>query len=444
MTTRNPQAADDSDRGSALLMAIFVLVLLVGLGTALLFLGQNEMGMARSVNDEKVAFHLAEAGIEAGRMSLLATNGAGSFDDDLTAAAGADAALDLDPGSLAAVLDGDGVPTGVTGAGDDVPLRPLVALGSSNGGGYYTAFLTNDPAEGIANQADTNRRVMVTSIGVGPHRATEVAQAIIEPRQPLPIVPTAAMTFIGPPPSYDNGSSNAQDHVGTDCPLGGGIPGLYVPIVGTTNSAADDQVEADMNRPQNFHSGTLEGQDTIANLTDPSEPSMAQSGLPPIDPKWMDCNYIKDLVLNLIDDADYYCNRDNGTCTTPTGNAGDIVVIDGDATAGAFSAGLLLVTGELTYSGNDAWHGIVLVVGEGLLHRNGGGNGRNSGAMILANIDPTPDGPRADKSDWCSSGFGQSSFSVNGGGNSTIAYCSDDVTGNNPVRTYRVTDFLQR
>jgi hypothetical protein len=425
-------------------MAIFVLVLLVGLGTTLLFLGQNEMGLARSINDDKRAFHLAEAGIEAGRMSLLASNGAGSFSDDLAAAAGTDATLSLDPASLAAVLDSAGTPTGLTGAGDDVPLRPLVGLASSAAGGYYASFLTNDPAEGIANQTDLNRRVMITSIGIGPNRATEVAQAIIEPRQSLPTVPTAAMTFLGPPPAYDNGNSNAQDHTGTDCPLGGGIPNLYVPIVGTTNSASDAQVEDDMQRPENFNSGSLQGADTVADLTNPAEPALAQSGLAPIDPVWLDCDYVKQLVLDLIDDADYYCDTDGGSCTTPVGNAGDVVVIDGDATAGSFSAGLLLVTGELTYSGNDAWHGIVLVFGEGLLHRNGGGNGHNSGAVVLANIDPTPDGPRADKSDWCSSGFGETSFSVNGGGNSTISYCSDDVSANNPVRTYRVTDFLQR
>ena len=87
---------------------------------------------------------------------------------------------------------------------------------------------------------------------------------------------------------------------------------------------------------------------------------------------------------------------------------------------------------------------IVLVIGEGRLNRNGAGNGHNTGAVILANVDPSPGGLRADKSDWCNSGFGQTSFTVNGAGSSTISYCSDEVTQNNPVRTYPITDFLQR
>jgi hypothetical protein len=426
-----------------MLVAAFVLLLLVGLGSALLFLSQNELSMARSINDDKTAFHLAEAGIEAGRMSLLATNGSGSFDDDLAAAAGADVDLDLDPAILAATFAGD-VPSGITGSGDDVPLRPLVALAWSNAGGYYAAFLSNDPAEGIGNQDDLNRRVMITSIGIGPNRATEVAQAIIEPNQPLPTVPPAAMTFLGPPPIYDNGSSNAQAHTGEDCPLGGGIPGLYVPIIGTTSSSSQTQVETDMQKPDNFTSGSLSGIATVANLTDPGDPALAQCSLPPIDPNWLDCNYVKQLVLDLIAQADYYCNTDNASCSPPPGNSGDVVVIDGDAAAATFTSGLLVVTGELSANGGDAWQGIVLVLGEGIVHRNGGGGGHSTGAVVLANIDPTPDGPRADKTDWCSAGFGQTAFTVNGGGNSTISYCSDVVGDNNAVRTYRVTEFLQR
>ncbi len=40
----------------------------------------------------------------------------------------------------------------------------------------------------------------------------------------------------------------------------------------------------------------------------------------------------------------------------------------------------------------------------------GAGNFTPSGSMIVANIDPTPNGLNADKSDWCTAppdGFGQ-------------------------------------
>ncbi len=440
MPRRTVETDMSRERGSAILMAIVVVVILTGLGIALLFLGENELGMSRGSNDERAAFHLAEAGIETARMRLLDVNGAGSFDDDLLAAAGVDGALGVDPAAIRPSFDAQGAVDGLTGVGDDVAVQPLAALD----GGAYAAFLSNDPVEGIVSLNDSNRRVMLTGVGVARNGAWEVVQAIVEPTNPLPAVPMAAITMIGPPPTFDNGNSNAQSHTGQDCPLGGGIPNLYVPIVGATEAASKSEIQDDMNRPNNFVSGALTGEDTIADLTDPTDPAMAQSGLAPIDPAWTDCASVKSMVQGLIASADYYCNTDSGTCTTPVGNAGDIVVIDGDATAGSFSAGLLLVTGTLTYSGNDAWHGIVLVLGEGRLHRNGGGNGRNSGAVVIANVDPSPNGPRADKSDWCDNGFEPTSFTVNGAGSSTISYCSDDVTNNNPVGTYQVTEFLQR
>jgi len=432
-------------QGSAILLSIFVLVMLAGLGSALLFLSQNEVSMARSTNGEKTAFHLAEAAIEAGRMELFNLNGSDSVSDDLVTAAGLDTAISLDVEAIRPVIDSNGVPTGFNGVGDDEPILDITALNSSEAsGGFVAAFLTNDPAESITSTTDTNRRVMVTGVGVDSTGASEVVQAIVEPWRPLPSLPMSAMTMIGPPPAFDNGMSMAQQHYGADCPTGGGIPNLYVPIVGLTNDTAEGQVEADMNRPTKFDSGTLEGADTIANLNDPTDPAMAQSSLPPIDSAWTDCTNLKLLVDQLIADADYYCDTDSGTCTTPVGAAGQVVVIDGDAVAGAFDAGLLLVTGELTYDGMSHWDGIVLVIGEGSMFRNGGGNGHNSGAVIIANIDPSPSGTRADKSDWCNNGFEATSFNVTGNGTSTISYCSDDVELNNPVESYVVTDFLHR
>ena len=122
MSTRH---ARSDERGAAIVMALLVMVLLVGMGAALLLVGQNEMYMSRSTNNERAAFNLAEAGVEAARMSLLDTNGNGSFDDDLVAAAGSDGALNLDPGLLRAQFASDGSLSGLTGAGDDVPLMPL-------------------------------------------------------------------------------------------------------------------------------------------------------------------------------------------------------------------------------------------------------------------------------------------------------------------------------
>jgi hypothetical protein len=147
--------------------------------------------------------------------------------------------------------------------------------------------------------------------------------------------------------------------------------------------------------------------------------------------------------------ADYYCNSDIQSCTLPAGGPDSVVFIDGDLanTPSGSYTGILVVTGELVYNGNTAWDGIVLAVGEGTIIRSGGGGGNPSGGVVVANIDPTPDGPAADKSDWCTTppdGFGQATYDSSGGGNSTVEWCTNNLDTANPVRTYRVVEFLQR
>ena len=61
----------DRRRGSALVMVIFVLVLLTGMGAALLFTSQNEGKMSRTSLRVKEAFYLAESAIEPIRPSVV-------------------------------------------------------------------------------------------------------------------------------------------------------------------------------------------------------------------------------------------------------------------------------------------------------------------------------------------------------------------------------------
>lgn len=132
-----------NERGAALVLAMFVMVLLTSMGMALLFLGQQSTRMGRASLLEKRAFYLAEAGIEDARLTLYVADADRDFDDDLLLAAGPDGEIDFDPDALQAVYDGAGNLTGFTGFGDDVPLRPLAALAGADGRGWYMAFLTN-------------------------------------------------------------------------------------------------------------------------------------------------------------------------------------------------------------------------------------------------------------------------------------------------------------
>lgn len=97
----------------------------------------------------------------------------------------------------------------------------------------------------------------------------------------------------------------------------------------------------------------------------------------------------------------------------------EIVYVNGDLDISASSgSGILVVTGNLTYSGNSTWNGIILVVGEGTttFNVNGGGNGQFDGAIFVATI--------YNSSGQLLSNYGTADFNVNGGGGSGIFFNS--------------------
>ncbi len=75
-------------------------------------------------------------------------------------------------------------------------------------------------------------------------------------------------------------------------------------------------------------------------------------------------------------------------------------------------AGLLVCTGTVTLNGNDEFKGLMLVLGNGVIVRNGGGNGASLGAFALA---------RFDRGTW-GGPFLAPTFLANGGGTSSITY----------------------
>ncbi|HEU4835445.1 MAG TPA: hypothetical protein VFS90_13545 [Pyrinomonadaceae bacterium] len=89
--------------------------------------------------------------------------------------------------------------------------------------------------------------------------------------------------------------------------------------------------------------------------------------------------------------------------------------VDGDCTLTSGS-GILVVTGTLTMRGNTNFKGVILVLGEGKLIRDGGGNGEIYGGITIAAFNRT------------AGGFTAPTFNTQGGGNSTIQYDSTALT----------------
>ncbi|HET6980377.1 MAG TPA: hypothetical protein VFI24_28845 [Pyrinomonadaceae bacterium] len=104
----------------------------------------------------------------------------------------------------------------------------------------------------------------------------------------------------------------------------------------------------------------------------------------------------------------------SGTTISDSLNKPQFTFVDGDATL-TDGAGFLVVTGTLTMRGNANFRGMILVLGEGALIRNGGGNGDILGAVVIASFNRS------------SGDFLPPTFHTNGGGNSTVQYDSDSL-----------------
>lgn len=431
-------------QGSAMLIAIFFLALLTGLGITLLTVSEVNLKTGRGSLNNKQSFYLAESGVENGRRELFDANGGGEdFSSRIDVAAGDDEIIDFDPDTLVAEFDADGQFVGFSGYNDDVPLFDAEILGE----GVFSAFLTNDPIDGRTNLTDTNGRASVTGVGLGPNRALKLIEALIEPEILMPPIPPAAVTLVGSSPSFSGGNSGAAKYNGEDCHyLGGGQPGLNVGILGATDALGDSALASAIANPAKYISGSYNGVQTGIDLTDATDPLLVDSGMPTLDPIWKDCNGLGDLMDRIRDSANYYCS---GSCTLPSlTGLDDIVFVDGDIQVGPGYAGsgILAATGVITVLGNSTWTGIVLAIGEGRVIRMGGGNGVISGATVVADTaganglpgdadDCQPVFPSTDP-------FGQSTYSVTGGGNSDVDFCTRFFPPE--PRSYRIVEFRQR
>ena len=438
-----PLDPEHRENGSALVMAIFVLVVLTGMGAALLFMAQNEVRMSQADVRDKEAFYLAEAGLEDARSALYNLNKGETFDNDLAWAAGPDGVLDFDPTTVTAVRDANGNVTGFTGYGDDRPLN-FGAAAAALGRGMYAAFLTNDWLDnqvGMDPLDDTNDRVMITGVGGGADGSMEIVQAVIELRDIIPSIPPATITLLGPNPVFAGGSSAPKQYSGDDCD-GAGIAGMYVPIVGTIGSS----IGSGIYQPGSYDSGAHSGYATAAPIDDDAYLESMGYGIVGISPEWSNCLALRTIVEEVRLVADVVCYPP-AACVWPPSSPSRVIFIDGDWSVGPTGSGdgMLFVTGSLTMHGQSDWRGLIFVVGKGQFLRNGAGNGYTSGGIVVADI-AGPDNIYGTGDD-CTGGvdgFGVATFDENGGGTGDTTYCSTDLNPAIPVPPYDITEFLQR
>jgi hypothetical protein len=433
----------EKQEGSALVMAVFVLVLVASMGVGLLFTTQTELKMSVASVNAKRAFFLSEGGLEDGRDTIFQINKISPNPRDLTeelqALSGGDDFLDFDYRNVQPTYDLSGNLTGFTGFDDDVPLRAMTGLGD----GWYAAFVNNDPVEGVTSVIDNNNQLLLTAVAVNEDGSAEMVRALVE-RPDTFAIPPAAITILGPNAIFDGGNSSAKDYVGDDygshCPAG---VGGDVPVVGVIGGASETSAEFGVQKPSSYVQGAETGVDTVDDLT----------LLPDLPELWTDCELLVELGELIWSQVELRGDSSTPEADLGTPGAPKSVFIEGNyVISGGFSgAGLLWVTGELTVDGNASWQGPIFVVGEGVFLRDGAGNGMLAGGIIVADVSGpdrvlfTGDDCSGDDGTLGTSddGVAQSSYKVNGSGTGTTGYCSAYFTDWQGMRPFRILSFHQ-
>ena len=248
------------------------------------------------------------------------------------------------------------------------------------------------------------KRLLLKSYGFGPQGAEKRLEMMVS-RAYFEFEAPAGVTLRGAddcsPLNLDTGSSGAKYYSGID--YAGVDP--QRPSFAVTPC---DQDDADAG---------IKKHDTVADpeiglLTDDASGALAVE-----QPSFLDSADKARAYLNSLQAKAQSINRyfkpGSGSSTTINDSLSSplFTFVDGDATLHGGS-GFLVVTGTLTMRGNIDFRGAILVLGDGVLIRDGGGNGDVLGGITIAKFGRT------------SGDFQAPTFLTNGGGNSNVQYDS--------------------
>jgi hypothetical protein len=383
-TRENHPDARRGERGAALVTTLLLSTLLLLAGGALLVKTSGSVGVAYDSTSEMQAYYAAEAGLQSA-LNVMRGNHESAAGDLATFRN----AVDLNGGNLDAWLDYN--------------ANNVVAVGDH----AYRIQITDPDATPAGTEP---ARLFITSTGLGPRGAVKRLQLLLD-RTSFSFTPRSTLLMVGADDcsdmaSFSIGQSNAKEYNGND---GAGVQ-APLPVFGTT--CAGNLAQA-TNTVEGSKPNTVTGNaDKIAQVTDDD-----------LMPWLRDADSARAMLLELAEMADsddrYFTGQppDFGSDAEPK-----FTFVDGDADL-RDGAGLLVVTGTLSMSGNANFKGIILVLGEGAMTRNGGGNGDILGAVVVARFDRSWPADENDEEH----PFLAPTFQTNGGGNSTVQYHSTHI-----------------
>jgi Tfp pilus assembly protein PilX len=395
-----------NENGVALIIGLMFLVIIALAGTTAVILTSTDLQIGGNYKASTQAFYIADAGLEIARDQLRTNIEASTtVSQMLSSSVGGNGALS-DSTSTAIFTNFYANGTFLT---DDVPLIAQTTFS----GGTYRVYLTNDSVDGVTTLTDTNNQVTLTSFGHGPDNSLTILQEVVQ-RLEVPPIP-GAVVLPGPDVIFDPANSNVS-----------GIAGDTESALSLTSDAAEATVETELTDIGRINNYTCEeGAGSVCINNDLAE----------FDPRLTTVADIESLAdtFRSAADTDLPGPGPYSLTADQVGNTSDrkIVYVDGDATLGPVNgAGVLIVTGTLTLSGNFNYNGFIMCIGEGKLLRAGSGNGEINGAIFVAKT-------RDDAGNLLSE-LGEPTFDTSGGGNSDIRY---DAT---QLREAAGTKFLKK
>jgi len=275
------------------------------------------------------------------------------------------------------------------------PDRVALTANYSPLNGLAYSVEISDPDQ-TALAAGEPSRLLVRVKGYGPKGAEKHLELIVN-RTNFDYAPPAMLLMRGAEDCngmhFSIGDSHPKDYSGHDR-SGSSI----LPSFGAT---------CDADTTTEFNS------DDKNTVTNPKAQTFGNSSLPP----WLRSAdearaFLEDQKANAIDQGRYFTSYDgvSGSASAPA-----FTFVDGDCVLDG-GGGLLIVTGTLTLNGNPNFEGLILVMGNGRVIRNGGGNGDIYGAISVAKFPTNGNG-----------GFQAPYFDTSGGGTSLMQYDSDAI-----------------
>jgi len=397
------------ERGAALVTVLLISTLLLAAGGTLILVTTSATKTTIDSTAEMQAYYAAEAGMQTTLNVLrgnvaprtgMPTNTKINFRNAInltTANSSSDAGptcLANDPTSVCRLSGW--LNYNYTSAGSAAADRVGLTSGYAPQTGMAYSVEVSDPDQTPIPSGEPPR-LLIRVNGYGPKGALKRLELLVK-RTNVDYNPPALLMMRGATNGASNinfsiGASNAKDYTGHDASSSD-----IVPTFGATNNP-DRDIET-----------TSDSKETVAS---PKAATFGDSSLP----YWLQSAdnaraFLADQKANAIEQARYFSSF-SGTSGSTASPA--FTFVDGDCSLDG-GAGLLIVTGTLTMSGNPNFTGLILVLGDGIVQRDGGGNGTILGAMAVARFAKNGNGP-----------FLSPTFLTNGGGTSLMQYDSSAV-----------------